>query len=115
MENVLQRLMAIDGVTGALLAGTDGVVRASTLPRDEEELLGAMAAAAYDAANRYIVQLGAGPIRSALFETATGTVQVAAVGDALVAVRTAHPAALGRVRLELLRASGGLPRRPGGR
>ncbi len=64
MENVLQRLAAIDGVTGALLVGTDGVVRASTLPREEEELLGAMAAAAFDAANRYIAQLGAGPSRS---------------------------------------------------
>ena len=110
MENVLQRLMAIEGVTGALLVGTDGVVRASTLPREEEELLGAMAAAAFDAANRFIAQLGSGPSRLALFEVASGTVQVAAAGDALIVVRTTHSAALGRVRLELLRA-GGLPRR----
>ncbi len=113
MENVLQRLAAIDGVTGALLVGTDGVVRASTLPREEEELLGAMAAAAFDAANRYIAQLGAGPSRIALFETQTGTVQVAAAADALLVARTNHSAALGRVRLELLRVSGGSPRRGG--
>lgn len=113
MENVLQRLLSIEGVTGALLVGTDGIVRASTLPREEEELLGAMAAAAFDAANRYVAQLGAGPARVALFEITSGTLMVAAAGDALIAARTTQSAAIGRVRLELLRASGGLPRHAG--
>ena len=58
METILQRLLAIDGVSGALLTGKDGLVVASTLDGEEEELLGAMAAAAYDAAGRYIEQLG---------------------------------------------------------
>jgi predicted regulator of Ras-like GTPase activity (Roadblock/LC7/MglB family) len=114
VENALQRLMAISGVTGALLAGKDGVVRASTLPHEEAELLGAMAAAAFDAANRYISQLNAGGARHALFETPSGAVQVADAGDALIVVRSSQ-AALGRVRLELLRATGQLARRPGGR
>jgi len=118
VENVLQRLMAIPGVTGALLSGKDGVVRASTLPHDEAELLGAMAAAAFDAGARYIPQvpqLGSGAVRHALFETTGGAVQVAETGDALIVVRSSQQAALGRVRLELLRATGQLARRPGGR
>ncbi len=119
VENVLQRLTAIAGVSGALLAGKDGVVRASTLPHDEAELLGAMAAAAFDAANRYIPQLGAqagaGAVRHALFETAGGAVQVADAGDTLIVVRSSQQATLGRIRLELLRATGQLARRPGGR
>jgi predicted regulator of Ras-like GTPase activity (Roadblock/LC7/MglB family) len=115
VENVLQRLAAIPGVTGALLAGKDGVVRASTMPHEEAELLGAMAAASFDAATRYIPQLGSGAIRHALFETPSGSVQVADAGDALIVVRSLQQAALGRVRLELLRATGQPPRRPGGR
>jgi predicted regulator of Ras-like GTPase activity (Roadblock/LC7/MglB family) len=115
VENVLQRLMAIDGVTGALLAGKDGVVRASMLPHEEAELLGAMAAAAYEAATRYIPQLGAGVVRHALFETPSGAVQVAESGDTLIVVRSSQQAAFGRIRLELLRATGQLARRPGGR
>ena len=54
METILQRLMAIDGVTGALLVGKDGLVVASAMDGEDEELLGAMAAAAYDASGRYI-------------------------------------------------------------
>ena len=115
MENVLQRLMAIGGVTGALLSGKDGVVRASTLPHEEAELLGAMAAAAFDAVTRYIPQVGSGAMRHALFETTGSTVQVAEAGDTLIVVRSSQQAALGRVRLELLRATGQLARRPGGR
>jgi predicted regulator of Ras-like GTPase activity (Roadblock/LC7/MglB family) len=114
VENALQRLMAIPGVTGALLAGKDGVVRASALPHEEAELLAAMAAAAFDAATRYIPQLNMGGARHALFETTGGAVQVADAGDALIVVRSSQ-AALGRVRLELLRATGQLARRPGGR
>jgi predicted regulator of Ras-like GTPase activity (Roadblock/LC7/MglB family) len=115
VENVLQRLTAIAGVTGALLAGKDGVVRASTLPHEEAELLGAMAAAAFEAANRYIPQLGAGGVRHALFETSGGVVQVADAGDSLIVVRSSQQSTLGRIRLELLRATGQLTRRPGGR
>jgi len=45
METILQRLMAIEGVTGALLVGKDGLVIASTMEGEAEELLSAMAAA----------------------------------------------------------------------
>jgi predicted regulator of Ras-like GTPase activity (Roadblock/LC7/MglB family) len=104
VETLLQRLMAIEGVTGALLVSRDGAVRASTLTSDEEELIGAMAAAAFDAANRYVGQLGMGDVGQALFETARGVVQVADAGDTLVVVRCADRQRLGRVRLELLQA-----------
>ena len=105
METILQRLLAIDGVTGALLAGKDGLVVASTLEGEEEELLGAMAAAAYDAAGRYIEQLGAGDIRHATFETPGGTIHVSDGGQMLIIVRCAAQANLGRVRMEVGAAS----------
>jgi predicted regulator of Ras-like GTPase activity (Roadblock/LC7/MglB family) len=110
VETLLQRLLTIEGVTGALLVGRDGLVRASTLSGDEEELLAAMAAAAYDAARRYIDQLGMGSVRHALFELPGGAVLVAEAGDGLIAVRSASHAHLGRLRLELTQARARLGR-----
>ena len=112
MENVLQRLAAIDWVTARCSSAP------WSGPCEHTAARGGRAArrdggGRFDAANRYIAQLGAGPSRISPFETQTGTVQVAAAADALLVARTNHSAALGRVRLELLRVSGGLPRRGG--
>ncbi|HEU5349465.1 MAG TPA: roadblock/LC7 domain-containing protein [Ktedonobacterales bacterium] len=104
METILQRLMAIDGVTGALLVGKDGLVVASAMNAEDEEMIGAMAAAAYDASGRYIEQLDVGDIRHALFETTRGVVQVSDCGDLLLVVRSSRDANIGRVRIEMLQA-----------
>lgn len=111
MDTILQRLLAIEGVSGALLVDKQGLVMAATLDGDECEVLGAMAAAAYDAAGRYIDQLGLGPVRHTIFETRAGSVQVADGGDVLVVVRCADTASLGRVRIEATRAGEQLQQR----
>lgn len=104
MDANLRRLVEIEGVSGALLAGKDGLVVASTLDGEDEEMLGAMAAAAFDASARYIEQLGMGAVRYVLFETPAGIVQAADAGDMLVVVRATEQAGIGRIRLELARA-----------
>jgi uncharacterized protein len=104
VETILQRLMAIDGVTGALLVGKDGLVVASAMDGEDEEMVGAMAAAAYDASGRYIEQLAMGDIRHVLFETTRGVVQVGDGGDLLVVVRSSRDANIGRVRIEMQQA-----------
>lgn len=101
MENFLRRLMEIEGVTGALFVGRDGMVVASTLAGDEEELLGAMVAACFDSSERYIGQVGLGTVRYALFETPGGSIQVADAGEVLIAAQANPQAGLGRIRLEL--------------
>jgi hypothetical protein len=105
VDNSLRRLVEIDGVIGALVVGKDGLVVTSTLDGEQEELVGAMVAAAYDAAGRYVEQIGAGQIRYALFETPGGTLQIANSGEMLVVVQSTRQASLGRVRLELLQAA----------
>ncbi len=100
METILQRLMDIEGVTGALLVGKDGLVVASTMEGDDEEFLAAMAAACFDAATRYIGQLEMGEVRHATFETVGGTVQVSDGGDLLIVVRSTYHANIGRIRME---------------
>jgi hypothetical protein len=105
LETILRRLLAIEGVIGAVLTGKDGLVVASTLEGEEEELLGAMGAAAFDAAGRYIEQLGGGEIRHATFETPGGIILVTEGGEMLIIVRCAVQANLGRVRMEAGAAS----------
>lgn len=100
METILQRLLDVEGVTGALLVGKDGLVVASTLEGEDEEYLSAMAAAGYDAASRYIGQLGMGDIRHSIFETPGGVIQVSDAGDLLIVVRCTSQSNIGRVRIE---------------
>ena len=100
MEQILARLMEIEGVTGVLLVGKDGLVVASAMEGEDEEFLAAMAAACYDATGRYIDQLGMGEVRYALYETPGGTIQVTDGGDLLIVVRSTYAANIGRVRME---------------
>lgn len=105
VETILQRLMEIDGVTGALLVGKDGLIVASTLEGEDEEFLSAMAAACYDATSRYIEQLNMGDVRHSMFETRGGAIQITDAGDMLIVVRSMNLANLGRVRMECGNAS----------
>lgn len=113
VDAILQRLMAIEGVTGVLLVGKDGLVVASTIGGEDEEILGAMAAAAYDASGRYVEQLSLGSVRHALFELGRGAVQITDAGEMLIVVRSVEPTALGRIRVEAERASRHLAERAG--
>jgi predicted regulator of Ras-like GTPase activity (Roadblock/LC7/MglB family) len=102
VETYLRRLMEIEGVTGALIVGKDGLVIASTLDRDHEEMLGAMAAACFDASSRYIDQIGMGAVRFALFETPGGYVQIADGGEILLVAQSSAQAGMGRIRMEII-------------
>ena len=105
MDKSLQRLVEIDGVTAALYVGKDGLVVSSSLDGDQEELVGAMVAAAFDATGRYVEQLGTGQVRYALFEAVQGTVHIADGGEILVVVQATTSASIGRIRLELMQAA----------
>ena len=105
METILQRLLDIEGVTGALLVGKDGLVVSSTMEGEDEELLAAMAAACHDAIMRYIDQLGMGDVRHAIYETPGGAVQISDAGDLLIVVRSSSLDNMGRIRMECGNAS----------
>src|SRR5215831_2579043 len=104
METLLERLLAIESVSAAVLARRDGAIISSTIDGEEAEALAAMGAAAFDSTVRYVGQLSADKIRQALFETAHGAVQVGDLGDSLIIVRSADLASLGRIRLEIAHA-----------
>ena len=105
MEKILQRLTDLDDVSGVILVGKDGLVVTGTLHSEEEEVIGAMSAAAFGSIVSYTRQINGAEVRHAIIETQNGTIQFAEVGD-LILVVTTHPVSNpGRVRLEMKKAS----------
>jgi predicted regulator of Ras-like GTPase activity (Roadblock/LC7/MglB family) len=105
VETILQRLTDLDDVSGVILVGKDGLVVTGTLHSEDEEVIGAMSAAAFGSITNYTRQINSGEVRHAFIEAQNGTIQLAEVGD-LILVVTTHPASnLGRVRLEMKKAS----------
>jgi predicted regulator of Ras-like GTPase activity (Roadblock/LC7/MglB family) len=105
MEAILQRITEIEGVAGAILVGKDGLVVAGTMDGEDAELLGAMAAACFSAVSRYTEEIGIGEARRAVIEAERGTLSIIEVGDLILVVNTTPQVHLGRVRLEMARAS----------
>jgi predicted regulator of Ras-like GTPase activity (Roadblock/LC7/MglB family) len=101
VETILQRLTELDDVIGAILVGKDGLIVTGTLHSEDEEVIGAMAAAAFGSMTNFITQMNSGNIRHVIIETQNGIVQLEEVGDLILVVTTQAASNLGRVRLEM--------------
>lgn len=106
METILQRLTELDEVLGAILVGKDGLIVTGTLHSEEEEVIGAISAAAFGSISNYANQVNSssGSIRHVMIEAQNCTIQLAEVGDLILVVTTQTPSTLGRVRLEMKKA-----------
>jgi predicted regulator of Ras-like GTPase activity (Roadblock/LC7/MglB family) len=104
METILQRIAQVEGVIQAILVGKDGLVVAGTLDGSEdEEVLGAMAAACFSAITHYSQEIGAGEMRQTIIQSAHGTLHLAEIDDLILVVSTTPQVNLGRIRLEMAR------------
>jgi len=104
VETILQRLTDLDEVSGALLVGKDGLIVIGTLHSEDEEVIGAMSAAAFGSISNYTTQINNEEISHVIIETHNGTIQLAEVGDLILVVTTQASSNLGRVRLEMKKA-----------
>jgi uncharacterized protein len=104
VETILQRLTELDDVSGAILVGKDGLIVTGTLHSEDEEVIGAMSAAAFGSITNYIVQMNSGTMNHVIIETQSGTIQFEEVGDLLLVVTTQASMNLGRVRIEMKKA-----------
>ncbi len=114
METILQRLEEIVGVVQALLVGKDGLIVAGTMNGNEdEEVLGAMAAACFSAMTHYSQEIGTGQMRQAIIQAEHGTLHLTEIGDLILVVNTLPQVNLGRVRFEMKLAGQQLAERVG--
>ncbi len=104
MDTILQRLTDLDDITGAILVGKDGLIVTGTLNSEDEEVIGAMSAAAFGSITSYTEQMNGGEMSHVIIETKTGTIQIEEIGDLILVVTTQSSNNLGRVRIEMKKA-----------
>lgn len=104
METVLQRLTDLDEIHNALLVGKDGLIVSGILHSDDEEVIGAMSAAAFGSMTSFTSQINNGEARSVMVETKNNTVHMQEAGDLILIVTTRGTGNLGRIRLEMKKA-----------
>lgn len=104
METVLQRLTDLDDVLDAILVGKDGLIVAGIQHSEDEEMVGAMSAAAFGSITSYTTQINNDETRHVIIETKNGTIQMEEAGDLILVVATRSTGNLGRVRLEMKKA-----------
>lgn len=104
MDSILQRLAELSEIANAILIGKDGLIVSGSAQNEEEEMLGAIAAAAFGSIATFTTQASSGEARHAIIETEKGTVQFAEVGELILVVTTHGTGNMGRVRLEMKKA-----------
>ncbi|HEV2656081.1 MAG TPA: roadblock/LC7 domain-containing protein [Ktedonobacteraceae bacterium] len=104
METILQRLTDLDEVYDAILVGRDGLIVSGILHSEDEEAIGAMAAAAFGSITSFTAQINNGETRHVVIETKSNTIQMEEAGDMILIVTTHAIGNLGRVRLEMKKA-----------
>ena len=60
MEIILQRLTDLDDILGAIIVGKDGLIVTGTLHSEDEEVIGAMSAAAFGSITNFLAQMNSG-------------------------------------------------------
>lgn len=101
METILQRLTDLDDVYGAIIVGKDGLIVSGTLHSEDEEVIGAMSAAAFGSTTNYTAQINQGDTRRMIIETKDGTIQMEEADDLILVVTTRGSGNIGRIRLEM--------------
>jgi predicted regulator of Ras-like GTPase activity (Roadblock/LC7/MglB family) len=104
METILQRLTDLDEIYNAILVGKDGLIVAGVMQSDDEEMVGAMSAAAFGSITSFADQINTGGASHVIIETKTGTIQMEEAGDLILIVITRGQGNLGRVRIEMKKA-----------
>jgi len=104
VETILQRLTDLDEVYNAILVGKDGLLVSGILHSDDEEVIGAMSAAAFGSITSYTSQINQGDSRHVIIETKNGVIQMEEASDLVLVVTTQGIGNLGRVRLEMKKA-----------
>ena len=103
---IFDELIKLDGVIGGLLVGKDGLVVQSMLIEEEDaEVLGAMAASAFDNVALTSERLGIGQLNDVIIGATNGSLQMREAGDLVLVVICQQPYNIGEVRIAMSRAA----------
>ena len=104
METILQRLTDLDEILNAVLIGKDGLIVAGIMKSEDDEMVGALSAAAFGSITTFTNQINIGALRHVIIETKTGTIQMEEAGDLILIVVTRGMGNMGRIRMEMKKA-----------
>jgi predicted regulator of Ras-like GTPase activity (Roadblock/LC7/MglB family) len=104
MEEVLRNLNKEMGVTGSAIVSKDGLVIASSLDQEEESVAG-MAASMFQSASTTSGIMSIGTIGMITLESDKGKAFMIDLPDALLVVLTNAEVNLGRLRIEIRKAT----------
>jgi predicted regulator of Ras-like GTPase activity (Roadblock/LC7/MglB family) len=104
VETILQGLTDLEEIHDAILVGKDGLIVSGVLHSEDEEVIGAMSAAAFGSINNLTEQVNSGETQHVIVETKSGTIQMEEAGELILIVTTNGQGNLGRVRTEMKRA-----------
>jgi predicted regulator of Ras-like GTPase activity (Roadblock/LC7/MglB family) len=104
VETILQRLTDLEDVYDAIIVGKDGLIVSGILHTEDEEVVGAMSAAAFGSISSFTSQINNGESSHIIIETKKGTIQMELSGDLLLVVSTQGRGNVGRVRMEMKKA-----------
>ncbi|MBS7249198.1 MAG: roadblock/LC7 domain-containing protein [Candidatus Freyarchaeota archaeon] len=108
LESTLREMSRADPqIIASAIVRNDGLVLASSLPKDSDEgIIGAMGAAVLNIGNRTVNELKRGELSKVIISGSKGDVVICGVGDsALLSAITNPDSNLGLVLLEMRRAS----------
>ncbi|HDI72689.1 MAG TPA: hypothetical protein ENF58_00980 [Candidatus Altiarchaeales archaeon] len=105
VEDILEDLNSVEGVTGSLVTGKDGVLISQKAPPGTDvDLASAMAATVFGTGEKTISELKLGEITQAMIEGNTGKTLIVASKKAILTVMTSPDVSLGLIRLKMMRA-----------
>ena len=104
MEIILQRFTELDEVKNAILVGKDGLIVAGVMHSEDEEMVGAVSAAAFGSISNYTTQVNTGDAHQAMIGTKAGMIYMQEADDLILMVITHGTGNPGRVRLEMKKA-----------
>ncbi len=103
IEEILNALVAVQGIEAAVCVGRDGfVIEAAAAAGSDVDAIGAMVATGLGSAESVGRELNVGGLSQAMMEYDQGVIVMTAIGsDAILAVVAATSASLGNVRLQV--------------
>ncbi len=106
IDKVLLELNKTEGIKGSMIVGKDGLVIASQIPGNiDAELVGAMASAAFGAAERTASEIGMGSLEQTMIEGEHGKTLMVDAGEGILVVLTDAKVNLGLIRITMKRAA----------